>query len=148
MHPEVVKDGPGKCDICGMDLVPAESLGFVGKPASNADAPILIPATAPLITGTRAVVYVQVPNDEGPLFEGREVELGPRAGNFYVVKSGVAEGELVVTNGAFKLDSELQIQAKPSMMSPQSEQGRQDARQEGEARGHVGVFAREGSHGE
>ena len=33
MHPTVVKDGPGRCDICGMDLVPAESLGVVGDPA-------------------------------------------------------------------------------------------------------------------
>lgn len=80
--------------------------------------PLLIPASAPLLTGKRAVVYVEIPNDEGPLFEGREVELGPRAGDYYVVKSGVEEGELVVSNGAFKIDSELQIQAKPSMMSP------------------------------
>ncbi|HKK19785.1 MAG TPA: efflux RND transporter periplasmic adaptor subunit, partial [Opitutales bacterium] len=27
MHPEVVKDHPGQCDVCGMDLVPAEELG-------------------------------------------------------------------------------------------------------------------------
>ena len=27
MHPEVVKDGPGTCDVCGMDLVPADTLG-------------------------------------------------------------------------------------------------------------------------
>jgi len=46
------------------------------------------------------------------------VELGPRAGDFYIVKSGLEEGALVVTNGAFRIDSELQIQAKPSMMSP------------------------------
>ena len=31
MHPEIVKDGPGQCDICGMDLVPAKSLGFVNE---------------------------------------------------------------------------------------------------------------------
>jgi Cu(I)/Ag(I) efflux system membrane fusion protein len=118
MHPEIVKDGPGKCDICGMDLVPAASLGFVGKQSDKEDAPLLIPASAPLITGKRAVVYVEIPDDKGPLFEGREVDMGPRAGDFYVVKSGVREGELVVSNGAFKIDSELQIQAKPSMMSP------------------------------
>jgi len=118
MHPEVVKDGPGQCDVCGMDLVPAESLGYSGKKLSDENAPLLIPTTAPMVTGRRAVVYVEIPNDEGPLFEGREVELGPRAGNFYVVKSGIHEGEMVVTNGAFKLDSELQIRARPSMMSP------------------------------
>lgn len=83
---------------------------------SDGDAPLLIPATAPLLTGTRAVVYIELDSDDGPLFEGREVQLGPRAGDFYVVKDGLEEGEMVVTNGAFKIDSELQIQAKPSMM--------------------------------
>src|SRR5690606_19722660 len=29
MHPEVVKDGPGTCDLCGMDLVEADSLRYV-----------------------------------------------------------------------------------------------------------------------
>jgi Cu(I)/Ag(I) efflux system membrane fusion protein len=118
MHPEIIKDGPGKCEICGMDLVPAASLGYASGTTEGGETPLLIPASAPLITGKRAVVYVEIPSDEGPLFEGREVELGPRAGDYYVVKSGIEEGELVVTNGAFKIDSELQIQAKPSMMSP------------------------------
>jgi Cu(I)/Ag(I) efflux system membrane fusion protein len=119
MHPEIVKDHPGKCDICGMDLVPAEQLGFSTQTAASDDAPLLIPASAPLITGKRAVVYVQIPDDEGPVFEGREVVLGPRAGDYYIVKQGLKEGEPVVTNGAFKIDSEMQIQAKPSMMSPE-----------------------------
>jgi Cu(I)/Ag(I) efflux system membrane fusion protein len=119
MHPEIVKDGPGTCDVCGMPLVPTESLGYAPVGSTDKSAPLLIPASAPLLTGKRAVVYVEIPNDEGPLYEGREVELGPRAGDFYVVKSGLSEGELVVTNGAFKIDSELQIQAKPSMMSPE-----------------------------
>ncbi len=80
--------------------------------------PLVIPASAPLITGKRAVVYVRVPGSEKPAFEGREVVLGPRAGDFYIVLSGLAEGELVVTKGNFKIDSALQIQAKPSMMNP------------------------------
>ena len=62
---------------------------------------------------------MQLPGDDDALFEGREIELGPRAGDFYIVKSGLTEGDQVVTNGAFKIDSELQIQAKPSMMTPQ-----------------------------
>ena len=117
MHPEIVKNGPGQCDVCGMNLVPAASLGYVSKTPGDEASPLIIPASAPLITGKRAVVYVEIPDEEGPLFEGREIELGPRAGDFYIVKSGVEEGEAVVTNGAFKIDSELQIQAKPSMMS-------------------------------
>jgi Cu(I)/Ag(I) efflux system membrane fusion protein len=45
------------------------------------------------------------------------VTLGPRAGDFYLVRHGLQEGELVVTRGNFKIDSALQIQARPSMVS-------------------------------
>jgi Cu(I)/Ag(I) efflux system membrane fusion protein len=115
MHPSVIRDGPGKCDICGMDLVTTESLGYVK--AVSEEPPLVIPASAPLITGKRAVVYLQAPDAEKPTFEGREVVLGPRAGDYYVVKEGLKEGDVVVTSGNFKIDSALQIQAKPSMMS-------------------------------
>jgi Cu(I)/Ag(I) efflux system membrane fusion protein len=80
--------------------------------------PLVIPASAPLLTGKRAVVYVRLPGEGEPVFEGREVVLGARAGDYYVVLSGLEEGELVVVSGAFKIDSELQIRAKGSMMSP------------------------------
>ena len=77
MHPTIVKDGPGQCDICGMDLVPAESLGVVGDP-SSVEEPLVIPRSAVLFTGTRSVVYVEVPETELPTYEGRAVVLGPR----------------------------------------------------------------------
>jgi Cu(I)/Ag(I) efflux system membrane fusion protein len=115
MHPSVIKATPGTCDFCGMNLVTTESLGYVVDTPN--EAPLVIPASAPLITGTRAVVYVRLPDKEKPTFEGRQVTLGPRAGDFYLVKEGLAQGELVVNKGNFKIDSALQIQAKPSMMS-------------------------------
>jgi len=118
MHPEVVKDGPGACDVCGMPLVRAEEMGYVAATISEDDKPLVIPVSAPLMTGKRAVVYVEVPEAERPTYEGREVVLGPRAGDFYLVESGLEEGERVVTHGNFKIDSALQILAKPSMMSP------------------------------
>lgn len=117
MHPEVVRDEPGPCPVCGMPLAPAESLGYQPADVEDAPVPLVIPATAPLITGKRAVVYVAVTNQPG-VFEGRVVELGPRAGDFYIVDSGLSEGELVVSHGAFKIDSAVQILAKPSMMNP------------------------------
>ena len=85
--------------------------------------PLVIPATAPLITGKRAVVYVAVPGKPGT-FEGREIVLGPRADRYYVVKAGLREGEKVVTKGNFKIDSAVQIMAKPSMMTPEGGGGR------------------------
>jgi Cu(I)/Ag(I) efflux system membrane fusion protein len=101
-----------------MALATTESLGYV-KVGTPQEAPLVVPASAPLITGKRAVVYVQVPATEKPTYQGREVVLGPRAGDYYIVESGLQEGETVVTNGNFKIDSALQIQAKPSMMNPE-----------------------------
>jgi multidrug efflux pump subunit AcrA (membrane-fusion protein) len=213
MHPEIVKDEPGNCDICGMPLVRAESLGYVTPDSNQHEAPLVIPYSAALVTGARAIVYVQLPNmpsaaepafqtlsvvvqqgdlektreafstyatmldqpydqpatdyvrslwnkyadalsqhalagqratsakeaermfakieatmneareqfapPDRPTFEGREIVLGPRAGDYYLVRHGVQEGELVVTHGNFKIDAEIQIQAKPSMMTPE-----------------------------
>jgi Cu(I)/Ag(I) efflux system membrane fusion protein len=82
-------------------------------------AALVVPASAPLLTGKRAVVYVEVPGTELPTYEGRDVVLGPRAGDYYVVVSGLREGERVVTEGNFKIDSALEIRAKPSMMNPE-----------------------------
>lgn len=118
MHPEIIKDGPGECDVCGMPLVPVESLGYVTSAEQEMAKPLVIPVSAALVTGRRAIVYVEVPDAEIPTFEGREIVLGPRANDYYVVRSGLRAGELVVTHGNFKLDSEIQLQAKPSMMTP------------------------------
>lgn len=115
MHPTVVKDGPGECDVCGMDLVPAESLGVVGDPEA-AVAPLVIPRSAVLFTGTRSVVYVEEANTDRPTYEAREVTLGARAGEFYVVREGLEPSEAVVVSGAFRIDSAMGIAAKPSMM--------------------------------
>ncbi|NQV27928.1 MAG: efflux RND transporter periplasmic adaptor subunit, partial [Rhodopirellula sp.] len=79
MHPEIVKDEPGNCDVCGMPLVRAETLGYVTAEPSDVARPLVIPVTAALLTGTRAIVYVQIPNAEEPTYEGREIVLGPRA---------------------------------------------------------------------
>jgi Cu(I)/Ag(I) efflux system membrane fusion protein len=117
MHPEIVKDGPGACDVCGMDLVPAEELGYLEN--ESGAAPLVIPSSAVLRTGKRSVVYVEKPDAERPTYEGREIVLGPRAGDAFIVTAGLRAGERVVTSGAFKIDSALQIQAKPSMMNPE-----------------------------
>lgn len=213
MHPEIVKDEPGLCDICKMPLVRAESLGYVSPGAEQEPPPLVIPYSAALVTGRRAIVYVELPvmpvgvdaaiqgvgaavqggnleqirsafavlgqtldrpyeagaskfakelwnryadllapqvlagaqatspqaasevyakieliaeqmhEEFGPVgqptFEGREIALGPRAGNYYLVEHGLREGESVVTQGTFKIDAEIQIQAKPSMMTPE-----------------------------
>ncbi|MBN2448806.1 MAG: efflux RND transporter periplasmic adaptor subunit [Lentisphaeria bacterium] len=116
MHPEQVRDVAGACGECGMALVPAVELGYAEAEGSHFEMPLVIPATAPLLTGERAVVYIASP-DEAGVFHGREVVLGPRAGDWYVVHGGLHEGERVVVNGSFRIDSALQILARPSMMA-------------------------------
>jgi Cu(I)/Ag(I) efflux system membrane fusion protein len=116
MHPEIIRDKPGQCDVCGMDLVPAEELGFVT--AVEDQPPLVIPVTAPLVTGKRAVVYLEVPGQDSPTYEGRVITLGLRAGDYYIILDGLTEGDRVVTRGAFRIDSALQIIAKTSMMNP------------------------------
>ncbi|PCI11513.1 efflux transporter periplasmic adaptor subunit [bacterium] len=121
MHPTIVKDEPGNCDICGMDLVQAEQLGIVASNSDNDQVPLVIPRSAVLFTGTRSVVYVQVNGTDQPTYEGRNIILGAQAGDFYIVREGLTINDRVVSNGAFRVDSAMQILAKPSMMNQENE---------------------------
>ena len=87
---------------------------------------LVIPKTAVLWTGKRAVVYVKQPEFEQPTFAYREVVLGPEAGGYYLVSEGLEAGEEVVANGVFKIDAASQLQGKVSMMNPQTRSPRLD----------------------
>tara|TARA_R110000868_G_scaffold1211_4_gene9383 strand:+ start:2499 stop:4334 length:1836 start_codon:yes stop_codon:yes gene_type:complete len=91
--------------------------GVIKSSLNKSGAQILVPKSAVLWTGERSVVYVKKPNTAQPTFEFREVVLGQRVGDQYIVKSGVSEGEEVVTNGTFKIDSAAQLAGKASMMN-------------------------------
>ncbi|WMJ74636.1 efflux RND transporter periplasmic adaptor subunit [Cytophagaceae bacterium ABcell3] len=80
------------------------------------DEVLAIPRTALLWTGKRSVVYVKVPGAE-PAFEVREITLGSRMGDMYLVKEGLEAGEEVVTNGAFAVDAAAQLNGGFSMMN-------------------------------
>jgi Cu(I)/Ag(I) efflux system membrane fusion protein len=78
---------------------------------------LLIPRSAILWTGIRSVVFVKKNDSTEPTFSAREIVLGERVGDQYVVLEGLEEGEEVVTNGTFKLDSAAQLADKLSMMN-------------------------------
>lgn len=91
--------------------------GSVADESGSVDkAPLTIPASAPLITGARAIVYVASREIDGE-FEGREIMLGPKAGDDYIVAAGLEAGERVVVNGNFRIDSAVQIRATSGMMA-------------------------------
>lgn len=85
--------------------------------ANGQGTPLVIPATAPLFTGRRAIVYVETNSGERLVYEPRTVRLGPRLGDVYPVVAGLSEGDRVVSRGAFALDADLQIRGGASMMS-------------------------------
>ena len=82
-----------------------------------------VPVSSVLWTGPRSIVYVKDQTADVPRFEAREVVLGPRAGDYYIIEEGVAEGEQVVFNGAFRVDSEFQLADRFSMMNREPGQG-------------------------
>ncbi len=67
---------------------------------------LAVPRSAVIDTGTRKVVYVARGNG---VFEGRAVQLGPPGDDFYPVIAGLQEGERVVTQGNFLVDSQSRI---------------------------------------
>lgn len=79
---------------------------------------MVIPKSSVLWTGKRSVVYVKQSGTDEPVFNLREIGLGPMLGDSYVVTDGLSEGEEIVTSGTFSVDAAAQLQGKPSMMNP------------------------------
>jgi Cu(I)/Ag(I) efflux system membrane fusion protein len=117
VHPDVTGEKGQVCPTSNRKLKPPTAFGYATD--SEPELPLVIPATAVLFTGARSVVYVEVQDTERPTYELRDVRIGPRAGEKYVVLEGLKEGEKVVTYGNFKIDSAMQILARPSMMNPE-----------------------------
>lgn len=75
-----------------------------------------IPASAVMWTGKRSVIYVKK-DENTPVFEMREVTLGHRVGESYVILEGLTKGEEIVVNGTFTVDAAAQLRGKKSMMN-------------------------------
>lgn len=91
--------------------------GVLNSNLSFSEEVILVPKSSVLWTGKRAVVYVKIPNRKQSSFIFREVVLGEDAGDFYVVKEGLEDGEEIASNGVFKIDASAQLAGKRSMMN-------------------------------
>jgi len=76
---------------------------------------LVVPASGILQSGTRAIAFV----DRGDSYiEPREVQLGARAGDDFVVQKGLEAGERIVTSANFLIDSESQLQAALGSFAP------------------------------
>lgn len=149
MHPEVKQRDPGKCSICEMPLekVPEQRVRGAGstdnanvqeetsaEPESvrnkskSSKGVLAIPVSAVLDTGRRRITY-RLTNGA---YELVDLKVGPRAHaldesgkrrEFYVVLDGIKEGDLVVSQGGFLLDSQRQIEGMPSLLYPTGQSG-------------------------
>ena len=68
---------------------------------------LTVPVGAVLITGKRNLVYVKAEHENH--FEAREIGIGTRFNSKYEVTWGLMEGEEVVSEGGYLIDSESQL---------------------------------------
>ncbi len=114
MHPQVIRDAPGQCPLCDMDLVPTSQLGFAPAPLPMQQV-VTVPRDAVLLAGESSVIYVET--DPGR-FEIRRVTVGPMNRQEAVIVEGLAAGETVATGGNFLIDSQMQLAGNPSLLDP------------------------------
>jgi Cu(I)/Ag(I) efflux system membrane fusion protein len=137
MHPDVVRDEPGECPICGMaleqvpDLFPPQSpvadqehtAHQVGDGHAEMQGKVLaVRKTAVLDTGRRQIAYRKRPDGA---YELVDLQLGPAAAgqddsgqlvSYFPVLGGLHPGDEVVVQGGFLLDSQRQIEGMPSLL--------------------------------
>lgn len=114
MHPQIIRDQPGQCPICGMDLVPTSKYGFAENPAPPPQT-LYVPRSAVLLAGDNSVVYVET---KPGLFQIRPVKVGPILRDRIVILDGLKAREMVATAGNFLIDSQMQLAGKPSLIDP------------------------------
>jgi len=76
---------------------------------------LAIPAAGVFQSGTRQIAFV---DHGGGSFEPRDIELGARAGDDFIVLRGLDAGERIVTSANFLIDSESQLQAAVGSFAP------------------------------
>jgi Barrel-sandwich domain of CusB or HlyD membrane-fusion/YtkA-like len=76
---------------------------------------LVIPASGVYQSGTRQIAFID--HGDGH-FEPREIEVGARAGDDFVVTKGLKAGDRVATSANFLIDSESQLQAAMGSFAP------------------------------
>src|SRR5467141_5359339 len=89
----------------GLKLTPGMFVNVVLKVLMGRQ--LVIPASGVLQSGTRQIVFVDRGNG---YLEPRQVELGPRAGDDFIVLKGLKAAERIITSANFIIASESQLQ--------------------------------------
>jgi Cu(I)/Ag(I) efflux system membrane fusion protein len=86
-----------------------------------------VPRSSVIDTGTRKIVYVDTGDGR---YQMRQVDTGVEAQGFVEVKEGISEGERVVTDGNFLLDSQSTLTGGQSLLYSGSEQVNESPKQQ------------------
>jgi membrane fusion protein, copper/silver efflux system len=81
---------------------------------------VVVPDDAVIDTGMRRLVFVK---SGATRFEPKEIRVGPRVGEEFVVLQGLAAGDVVVTSAHFLIDAESKFQAAIQKGSPTGQSG-------------------------
>jgi RND family efflux transporter MFP subunit len=82
---------------------------------SNLGRQLVVPAPAVFQSGTRQLVFVDHGNGS---LEPKEIAVGPRVGDDFVVLKGLTAHQSIVTSANFLIDSESQLQAAAGSFVP------------------------------
>jgi RND family efflux transporter MFP subunit len=82
---------------------------------SNLGRQLVVPASAVFQSGTRQIVFLN--HGDGNL-EPKEISVGPRVGDDFVVLKGLEAHQSIVTSASFLIDSESQLQAAAGSFVP------------------------------
>ncbi len=76
---------------------------------------LVVPASAVFQSGTRQLVFLNHGNGN---LEPKEITVGPRAGDDFVVLKGLESHQAIVTSASFLIDSESQLEAAAGSFAP------------------------------
>jgi RND family efflux transporter MFP subunit len=76
---------------------------------------LIVPASAVFQSGTRQLVFLNHGNGS---LEPKEITIGPRVGDDFIVLKGLKAHESIVTSASFLIDSESQLQAAAGSFVP------------------------------
>lgn len=131
MHPEIIADKPGRCPICGMDLVPMaphhhddmsmpqssktvtldegaiQKIG-VRTEKVQSEAGVLSVSNSAILRDSSGTHVIAALGDGK--FRGQNVTIGEVAHGRTEVLSGLNDGDEVVTRAQFMIDSESSLQ--------------------------------------
>ena len=129
MHPSIHSPVPGKCPICGMDLIPVTSgrngvkdsiylapeqlqvlgatVAVVKRKTINGVDGLTVPAGAVLPTGNCYLVFVDLGSG---YLAPREIKIGAQSPDGCQVLSGLQEGDRVISGALFLIDAECRNQ--------------------------------------